>query len=150
MSHRHATSLNLTPYPAIHALPRTVLVAFEDQLERDQIGWELRKGGYNVVEVEDGLELMDYLEEAVAPQPSTSIPDAIVAAQDLPCFSGTDVCETLREFRFEMPFVLVVGSEQEQNAPEVMRAGVNHVCIEPLESDAVRNVLTHLFDRRMR
>ena len=52
-------------YPqAMPAAPLRVLLAEEDEGHRQELAVALRRDGCVVIEVEDGLEVEDYLEEA--------------------------------------------------------------------------------------
>jgi DNA-binding NtrC family response regulator len=76
-----------------------VLLAEEDEEERTVLAEELRRHGYRVVEVEDGLELKDYLEFAA---PRVIISDAVMDG-----YGGLDVLAELHETSSSMPFIVL-------------------------------------------
>jgi DNA-binding NtrC family response regulator len=76
-----------------------VLLAEEDEEERSALADELRRHGYRVVEVEDGLELKDYLELAA--------PRVIVSEAEMEGCGGLDVLAELHQTSCSMPFIVL-------------------------------------------
>ena len=76
--------------------PQTVLLAEPDEALRDQAAAALREDGFEVIEVEDGLELRDYLEALRIPS-RLAVPDIIVSETSLPGESALFVLAQLRQ-----------------------------------------------------
>lgn len=83
---------------------RRVLLAQSDAQARAELADELRSGGWAVVEVEDGGELLDYLTVAPHWRPLPA-PDVIVADIEMPGCGGLQAIEALRARGVETPVV---------------------------------------------
>lgn len=88
-----------------HAPPR-VLLAHADETRREGLAWELGACGCTVVEVEDGKELLDYLDEGGA-FPALPRPDVIVAELDMPGCGGLEAAKALRARGDQTPIVFI-------------------------------------------
>ncbi len=144
MAFRQAEGLSV--FTESFFVPRTVLVAFESDVTRFRLSSELRKSGYQVLEVRDGLELMHYLEQALRPLVPFPVPDAIVADAQLWGYSGAEVCWTLRECDVEIPFVLVrrAGLALDEQEREICESGASYVANSPINPVALTEVLARL------
>jgi DNA-binding response OmpR family regulator len=92
---------------------RKILVAEDDDSMRRFIEVTLRKAGYAVVSVEDGLLAMKSMFEADF--------DAIVADAVMPHLSGFDLCRMLRHAdgcveKKDTPFIILSGLEKNAGA----------------------------------
>lgn len=88
------------------ALPPLLLLAHGDESRRNGLAWELGAQGCTVVEVEDGAELLDYLDDS-GPWLPLPRPDVIVAELDMPGCGGLEAARRLREAGDETPIIFI-------------------------------------------
>lgn len=124
--------------------PKTVLVAEDDEAMRDGLMEELRKDGFKVVGLEDGLELRDYLDAAYSADGTLTPPAVVISDATLPGVGGIQVCEELHHQANWPPFIVLA----DHDAPEVYeaaeRAGADFVFDKPIDIDELRNVVSWL------
>ena len=94
--------ISASPFRA-HAL---VLLAHADEVRRGGLAWELGTQGMQVIEVEDGMELLDYLDER-GPWLPLPRPDVIVAELDMPGCSGLDAALAMRRYGDPTPIIFI-------------------------------------------
>jgi CheY-like chemotaxis protein len=83
-----------------------VLLAHSDETRRGGLAWELGAQGCTVVEVEDGLELLDYLDEH-GPWLPLPRPDVIVTELEMPGCGGLEAARRLRRSGDDTPIVFI-------------------------------------------
>lgn len=130
---------------AYQPAPKRVLLATDDADLRAELVAALEKDQHHVVELDDGLELLDYLESAGELQGST-LPSAhvVIAALNMPGMSGVALLERLREHRNPLPFI---GLAEAGDAPSFARLrALNAAFIfeAPVRLDDVRGALFSL------
>jgi CheY-like chemotaxis protein len=86
--------------------PPRVLLAHADEVRRGGLAWELGAGGCTVIEVEDGKELLDYLDTR-DPWGELPRPDVIVTELDMPGCGGLEAAKQLRAMGVETPIVFI-------------------------------------------
>ncbi len=123
-------------YPA----PQIVLLAeADDELRKLLADW-LRDDGYRVVEVTDGLELLDYLEGSLSAG-FLIRPDVIVSDVDLPGWGGLEACERLHVLSDGTPFILLSPSDDLDIHCEAEKAGAM-VVDKPLDLEELREAIS--------
>jgi two-component system response regulator MprA len=85
---------------------RRVLLVEDDSPLREQLAGEIRELGFDVEELGDGIELLDYFRAAASSYQST-LPDVVVAEVELPGCSGVEACDRLRKAGANVPFILI-------------------------------------------
>lgn len=134
--------LEAGPYGrALAPISETVVLAEADDDIRDHLATELRKDGYVVVELEDGMELQDYLEEVLRPRRLTPSPLAVVAELDMPGYSGMEVLEGLRRRGDGTPFILINSTGSLDVDERAERLGASFVLQKPVDVDELRSAL---------
>src|SRR5687767_13295174 len=83
-----------------------VLIAHSDEVRRGGLAWELGANGCSVVEVEDGSELLDYLDDQ-GPWLPVPHPDLIVAELEMPGCSGLEAAKRLRRSGDLTPIIFI-------------------------------------------
>jgi CheY-like chemotaxis protein len=126
---------------SIEPHPATVLLAEEDEEIRDELASELRNDGYEVVAVEGGLELCDYLELARFSNGSVPLPDVIVSDTELSGFGGLEICEMLAGAGAKVPFILLAGNDDPDSWEDAERAGASHVLDKPVDLLELRDAV---------
>ncbi len=115
-----------------------VLVAEEDDELRERLCESLRSAGYRVVEVEDGLELLDYLELTELFPGRLERPALIVSNLKLKGCGGIEACRLVGYHRPAPPFLLLAPDADASVRRDALNAGVVEVLADPR---AVREVL---------
>lgn len=125
--------------------PPRVLVAEEDDLARDRLSDALRGDGYEVIEAEDGFEVLDYL--LSFPVTGDEGVDVIVADAQMPGYDGLEVLAKLRRMEIQTPFVLVNRTLDGIAYREAERLGADLVVASPEDVDEVRDAVFSLAQR---
>jgi two-component system response regulator PrrA len=124
--------------------PKTVLVAEEDDDVREGLMEELKKEGYRVVGLEDGLELRDYLEAAYSQDSTVSAPAVVITDATLPGVGGIEVCEELHAHEMWPPFIVLANHDELEVFEAAERAGADFVFDKPIDVEELRNVVSWL------
>jgi len=119
----------------------TVLVAeSDDELRARLEGW-LTSEGYNVVAVEDGLELFDYLAISHGSSGSLPAPSLVVSDVDLAGCSGIAACKRLRAAPTKLRVVLMAPAADKAALREALLAGACDIIHKPVAAGEVLNVV---------
>ena len=89
----------------LHATPRTVLVADDDDDMRALMVATLKRDGYKVVEAKDGGELLERLRDAYDETGERF--DIVVTDVRMPRLSGLGVLQELKRARMHLPVIVV-------------------------------------------
>lgn len=119
----------------------TVLLAEEDDMLREQLAGSLLEGGYRVVEVSDGLELLDYLELTELFPGRLAPPAVVVCDADLPGRGGVATCRLLALHGRAPRFIILAPKGNEELKEEALRAGAIHVLSKPVMEDDLRDAV---------
>ena len=106
---------------------RRVLVAGDDCVARSTVAWALRRSGYNVVEADDELAVLDYMEDCldhVVPDP----PDVVVA-------DSLQVLASLRQLRPAVQVIVTAASGDVRTRTLAWRLGAAWVFDKPFDID---------------
>lgn len=124
-----------TPRPRL----TRVLVAEDHTLLRRAIKLALEREGYDVLEAQDGMDLVQRLHESVlAGEPA---PDLILSDNGLPQATGLEVLEGLREAQWPLAFVLMSGDLDGRVEAEAYRLGARAVLEKPFDLQTLRQVV---------
>ncbi|HYV46805.1 MAG TPA: response regulator [Myxococcaceae bacterium] len=124
---------------AIEAESEMVLLVEPDEELRERAAEALREDGFRVVEVEDGLELLDYLEALAGRGPFTR-PDVIVSEMELPGTSALDCLWRFRQSDRVTPVILI--ASEGEDGERAQRCGADLVLPWPLDIDQLRTAVT--------
>jgi len=138
-----ARTLDVGPY--LSEARHGVVLAQHNDLERARVARELRQNGWDVTELEDGMELVDYLDELQSLRPPAA-PAVIIADVALDGYSGLEACAYLRELDSETPFILIAASKTSTAFVEAERVGATFVLEEPLDLDDLCDVVSAYAD----
>ncbi len=109
-----------------------VLVA-EDQTEmRAMMSELLRRRGFEVVEAQDGQQLINRLRERLE-QASATPPRLIITDVRMPGCSGLEVLTRLRRFDWVTPVILITAFPEEAVVREALRLGASLVLDKPFD-----------------
>jgi DNA-binding NtrC family response regulator len=149
----HARSMPQDPY-FLEQLATTpprrsrILLAEDDREMRSLVAWELRKDGHEVVEAENGIELLHHLEPAFVSEPGAELRrefDLVISDLRMPCFSAFAVLEPFRKHDPETPVILITAFGDEPTHAEARALGIATVIDKPFDLDDLRvEVKKHL------
>jgi DNA-binding response OmpR family regulator len=104
------------------ALP-LALVAEDDPDLCETLELLLSSSGYRVASVDDGADLLAYLEAARRHPEWVRWPDVVITDIRMPRASGIQVLEWLREADWSTPVILISGFATDETADEAGRLG---------------------------
>jgi len=122
---------------------KRVLLAEDDADIRSLLAWALRDDGYDVVEAEDGAQLLERLDEAGGVGSGDALPDLIVSDILMPRMSGLDVLERLQRDGVGVPVVLVTAYGDATTVRRAERLGAAAVLHKPLDLDDFLTTVLH-------
>jgi len=128
-----------------------VLLAEDDTEMRKLLAWGLQKDGYEVVEAENGLELLEYLEPSLFyPPTSGRIPeyDIIISDIRMPGLSGLEVLAGVRKRDKATPVILITAFGDETTHKEAKELGASAVIDKPFDIDALREIIRAIIPPR--
>ncbi len=94
-------------------MSQLVLLAQKNTQLREELAFALRRHGYQVMAVSDGLGLSDILELARLSHGREPTPDVVVADAELDGYAGSDICAQLAHEEHPIPFILIGGTDCE-------------------------------------
>jgi CheY-like chemotaxis protein len=121
---------------------RRVLLADDDELFRHMVAWTLRAEGYDVVEAEDGMELVDQLASSLLGKKDEPI-DLILTDVRMPGWSGVQVMASLRATDWAIPVIVVTAYRSPEVEREAYRLGAAALFHKPCE---LRDLLAAVID----
>ncbi|HXJ34533.1 MAG TPA: response regulator [Candidatus Eisenbacteria bacterium] len=142
-SSTNAAALSL---PTTARRPR-ILVAEDSTEMRRLIAGTLRAQGYDVTEARDGMELLDYIEEAAKYDASDRYA-AVVSDVRMPWLSGMDVMAVLNAAAWRTPVVLITAFGDEETHAEGRALGAAVMIDKPFEMETLTSALSRLLSER--
>jgi DNA-binding NtrC family response regulator len=137
------TKLSELPH---HRVAR-VIVAEDDEEMRKLLIWSLRREGYEIVEADDGLQLLARIMSAHR----DGVPvDLVISDVRMPGFTGLDVLERLQRSGYREPFILITGFGDRNTHEAADRLGAWAVLDKPFDFDHLREVARTLIKQRLR
>lgn len=111
--------------------PKTVLVVDDEPTNRVLLRALLKRAGYVVVEAENGVTCLEYL--------NSSTPDAVLLDVMMPELDGLTVCRRVREnlSREELPILLVTTLSEGEHIAEGLAAGANDYIAKPIDREVL-------------
>lgn len=116
-----------------------VLLAEDHALLRKAIRVALERDGFDVVEAQDGAELIQALQASVTRGDPT--PDLILSDQAMPGVTGLEILHGLREAQWPLPFVLMSGTLDARMEAEAYRLGARAVLEKPFDLAELRRIV---------
>ncbi len=141
-----ARSSTSTPESRSSPGPRRarLLIAEDDRSFRTLLRHVFLRWGYDVVTVDDGVELLDRLGQALASGSTEQAFDAVVSDIRMPGWSGLDVLATLGQEAHAPPVVLITAFGDENLHQRAERAGAAAVFDKPFDLDALQDLIARL------
>lgn len=113
--------------------PARVLLAEDDREMRMLLASALRRLGYEVVEAEDGAQLLDYLGSSLISPEWFSRPDIVVSDIRMPYWSGLDVVAGLRRAVQAIPVILITAFGDTETHHRARILGIAAVLDKPFD-----------------
>ena len=123
----------------LHATPRTVLVADDDDDMRALMVATLKRDGYKVVEAKDGGELLERLRDAYDETGERF--DIVVTDVRMPRLSGLGVLQELKRARMHLPVIVVTVFGDDSMHIVARRLGAIGVLRKPFDVDDFRTAV---------
>jgi DNA-binding response OmpR family regulator len=122
--------------------PRVLVVEDDGQLRR-LMGARLRARGYDVVEAEDGVDLLGWMGSTMWTPDEAPI-DAVVTDVNLPDMTALEVLAALRVRDAAIPIVLVTGVTDVRIHQEAYALGASAILTKPFDLEELGTLLTGL------
>ena len=101
------------------------IIVAEDDLEIRQLYTKiLRKNGYDVMEANDGLDVLDILENALA--------DLIISDIMMPQVDGYELIKTLRKSGYTMPVLMITAKDSFMDLQQGFLSGADDYMVKPI------------------
>jgi CheY-like chemotaxis protein len=121
-----------------------ILVADDDAEMRCLIAHALRRDGHEVVEVCDGMELLQYLATHQLEVDSGQAIDLLISDIRMPGRNGLDVLAGMRWADWSIPVILITAVGDAQVHAEARRLGAAAVFDKPFDLDDLRTLTLNL------
>lgn len=128
---------------AIVMTHKRVLLAEDDPDIRSLLAWAMRDDGFEVVEAEDGEQVLARLEAARGTAADDALPDVIVTDLRMPHVSGLEVLERLRHDGLGVPVVVVTAHGDALTVRRAERLGAAAVLHKPVDLDDFLTAVLH-------
>jgi DNA-binding NtrC family response regulator len=117
---------------------RTILVIEDDEEMRRMLVHILSREGYEVVDVADATQALDWLGLCLVDGSLENIPALIVSDIRLPDLSGFELLEGLRCATVEVPVILITGFPSQETFEDAFELGAARVLSKPFALDDFR------------
>jgi CheY-like chemotaxis protein len=111
-----------------------VLIAEDDEELRVLLSGALRRGGYQVIECADGLELMEHVTSLVGDRVCQHV-DLIISDVRMPWVTGLEALRCTQDYIGYPPFVLITAFADEETRAKAMQLGAASMLSKPFELD---------------
>ncbi|MFU8803404.1 MAG: response regulator [Bradymonadaceae bacterium] len=102
---------------------RTLLLVVHDDKFREILAELLRDLAFEVIELSDGIEALNYMATCDVYPDALPWPDLIVADMEMPSFGGLDLLEGIGESEPNPPVILISPTDDEDMRREAYRLG---------------------------
>lgn len=134
-------------YPRVQG--RRVVVADDDHDLREMLALAMRREGYEVIELEDGWQLLQYLAKQMLVDGERSSVDLVISDVRMPGTSGLNVLAGVQWGRNPPPFILVTAFADDQTQAEAWRLGAVALVAKPFSLDEMRTLVRDVESRRV-
>jgi CheY-like chemotaxis protein len=139
-----AVAVGPVPAPRLHG---RILVADDNEANRQLIGLRLRRAGADVVMAGDGQEALDRTTEA---SDQLRPFDAVIMDMQMPVLDGYEAVRELRARGFRQPIVAVTAYAMSEDRDECLGLGCDEFFSKPIEWDRLLAKLSRLLAARDR
>jgi DNA-binding response OmpR family regulator len=126
-----------------------LVLAEDDHDLRETLALAMRREGYEVVELEDGWQLLTYLAAQMLADGECSTVDVVISDVRMPGKSGLDVLAGVQWGAHPPPFILVSAFCDPQTQAEATRLGAAALVSKPFSLDEMRTLVRDVEGRRL-
>ncbi len=121
--------------------PPCILLADDDATMRQDLAELLREDGYEVVEMKNGIDVVEYLDGCAINGGRHRTPDIIVSDIRMPGYTGLEVLEGLREMYWSIPMILMTAFGSDETREEASRLGATAFFSKPFDVDDLKTAI---------
>ncbi|HWA71801.1 MAG TPA: response regulator [Polyangiaceae bacterium] len=136
------------PLAPARAPARRVLLAEDDQELRWLIAHSLRNSGFDVVEVDDGLALLDRVGNSLLDSLELAEIDLIVSDVRMPGWTGLEVLAGLNSAGCPTPVVLITAFGDQEVHAAAKRLGAVAVLDKPFELNELTTLAARVLEQK--
>jgi two-component system, chemotaxis family, chemotaxis protein CheY len=115
-----------------------VLIVDDEPNVRKMVGMALRKGGFDVIEAEDGQKGI----EAIRSGDNPLVLDTIVCDIHMPNLNGLEAIAYFRSQFPSVPVIVLTGQPNIDNAAELFKNGVVDYLVKPVQPEKLVEAVT--------
>ena len=123
--------------------PARIVLAEDDDSMRRLVAAVLRRDGFEVLEIEDGVGLLERVGKSILGRSHAGSIQLIIADNRMPVLSGLDVLGRLRRADDATPFILITAFGDTATHSEAARLGASAVFDKPFDLDDLRLAVRH-------
>jgi DNA-binding NtrC family response regulator len=128
---------------------RRLVLAEDDHDLRETLALAMRREGYEVIELEDGWQLLTYLAAQMLIDTECSSVDVVISDVRMPGRSGLDVLAGMQWGRHPPPFILVSAFCDPLTQAEATRLGAVALIAKPFSLDDMRTLVRDVQGQRL-
>jgi DNA-binding response OmpR family regulator len=125
------------------------VLAEDDPDLRETLALAMRNEGYEVIEVEDGLQLLRYLAVNMRVDGQGPSVDLVISDIRMPGKSGLEVLAGVQWGMHPPPFILVTAFSDAATRAEASRLGAAALVLKPFKLDQIRAVVRDVESRQV-
>jgi CheY-like chemotaxis protein len=126
---------------------KRLLLAEDDTAFRMLLRQSFMMGGYEVVAVEDGMEMLETIAHSLSTGIDSDDFDVVVSDVRMPGWTGLNVLASMRDLPDPPPVVLITAFGDERLHEQAERAGAVAVLDKPFELDDLLDLVNRLTKR---
>ncbi len=115
-----------------------VLLAEDDDEMRRLLASALRRDGFEVIEIEDGVELFNYIGLVWMNDRTQTPPDLVISDVRMPGFTGLEILDLLYQADSGLPVILITAFGDEETHARARALGARAVFDKPFDLDDLR------------
>lgn len=127
---------------------RRLVLADDDQDLRETLAVAMQREGYDVVQLEDGWQLLVYLASNMLSDGERPTVDVVISDVRMPGKSGLDVLAGVQWGPHPPAFILITAFADAQTRSEALRLGAAALVTKPFTLDEMRTLVRDVGSRR--
>jgi CheY-like chemotaxis protein len=128
--------------------PPRVIVAEDEPDVRMMVSVALRGVGYDIIEAQNGAELLDQIGEALIDGDTSMQPDLIISDIRMPGLTGMEILAGLRQAHWPTAIVLMTAYGDRELREEARRLGVDAFFEKPFDIDDLVTAVVNMVPPR--
>lgn len=127
-----------------HLVPHRLLLAEDDAPFRFLLAAALRKDGYQVVAVSNGVDLIDVLGDSLSPDDPLAPFDLVVSDLNMPGWPGLDALATIGRSPGMPPLILFSAFADEATRKRALEIGALTLLDKPFDVESLREIIARV------